>query len=325
MKIFNWFFILFALYFVIVHPAILYYNIPSSHLLVDRSPIMAIVYLLIAVIGWSSVLIYGLTLLYKRFYGLQKGIRRLVNRGKLIHAKIQTVTIGKTRKQFVETEILVTFSNFSGTPINYLVHVWDSKPYLKRYEVGKTIRLRIDPDIKDQPYVVIDDVEPKLKLQSILLFFGIWILVFAAVVGYFIYAYTTENEGYGWRFLTWNHPLIMSLAVLCLFGLIYFALDKLLLSRIGGSMDRKAIKLLFYGIQTSARVKQVSQTGTYINEQPEVKFELEFVDTKGGTHQVSIKEIVPLISLHSVHQPTKKIFYLPDSPTTIALQENLIV
>lgn len=312
---------LFILYFTRSYLAIISDGNPPSLILEQASPTLAFVYLGIAVFGWIAFFTYAWWKIHKGTFGTRNGIRQLGKTGKLINAKILTVT---TKKSVEDQEIEVSFDNFSGTRIPYTLLLTDTKPHLKRYEKGKYLKLRVDPDLKYLPYVIPHDAEVKLKHLQVIALYCLWAIALLGITGYFAYAYTSENQGYGWRFLSLQHPLIMSLIVMLGLGLVYhFLIDKLFLSKIGGLTIRKARELLFHGVQTTAMVLQVHQTGMYTNEQPEIKFDLTFVDKKGVKHQVSIKKTVALINLQSVHQTAKSIFYLPHSPTTVAFEEDL--
>lgn len=323
MRIFFYFGVPFALYFIIAHPAIIYYNTHTPPSLDQKNPTLALIYLGIAVAGWMAVLIYLFIKIQRHTFGIRNGIRQLNKSGKLVNAIIESVTTRKPVKGFETYEIVVSFTNFNHTPITYTLILTDAKPHLNRYEPGKTIRLRVDQHLKNPPYVIPDDAEAKLKYPTVILLNGLWLIAGIGIISYFIYAYTTENQGYGWRFLTWHHPLIMSLVTAVGIGFIYSLIDKFILSKISGIPSRTAMSLLFQGMQATAKVKEVSQTGTYINEQPEVKFEMTFVDKKGTTHGVSLKKVVPLIHLQTVHQADRSILYLPDSPTTVAFKEDI--
>ncbi len=326
MRIFRYFWVLFVLYFIIAHPAIMYDNNYSPSFLEQQNPTHALIYLSITVIGWFGILAYGWMLLYKYTFGIRNGIRQIIETGQLVNAKILNVKTKKSAiKEFEDKEVEVSFHNFSNTPIVYTLILTDTKPHLKRYEEGKTLKLRVDRELKYQPYVIVDDTEVKIKYPKVILLFGLWALALLSIVGYFIYAYTSGNQGYGWRFLTWQHPLILSLIMIIGLWLIYhFLIDKLILSKIVGVRGPKARKLLFHGVQATAMVLQVNQTGTYINEQPQVQFDMTFVDKSGLKHQVSIKRIISLIN-PPAQRGTKSIFYLPDSPTTVAFQDDLQV
>jgi hypothetical protein len=41
-----------------------------------------------------------------------------------------------------------------------------------------------------------------------------------------------------------------------------------------------------------AKVLKVRQTGTYLNEQPQVEFQLEYIDREGRVQQVSVRRFI---------------------------------
>jgi len=88
---------------------------------------------------------------------------------------------------------------------------------------------------------------------------------------------------------------------------------------------QNAVRLKFYGKKTLARLLSAKQTGTYINEQPQVKFELAYDDEKGRTHQVSFKKVISLLEVGITQQEQIAIFYLEDDPQRIALVSDLEV
>lgn len=75
--------------------------------------------------------------------------------------------------------------------------------------------------------------------------------------------------------------------------------------------------LVLYGKKATAVVQRADQTGTYINEQPQIKYILQYNDDKGQQHLVTLKKIVPLTQLHYVNTGTQDILYLPDDPEKI--------
>lgn len=89
----------------------------------------------------------------------------------------------------------------------------------------------------------------------------------------------------------------------------------------GLSDDSVLIK--FKGIRTKARLIKVSQTGTYINEQPMMRFELEYTDAKHHVHKNSLKKVVGLLELDITKQELIEIFYLPENPMQIAFASDL--
>lgn len=66
-----------------------------------------------------------------------------------------------------------------------------------------------------------------------------------------------------------------------------------------------------------------NQTGTYINEQPMIRFELEYTDAMQQVRRASLKKIVNLLDLSVTKQETVDIFYLKDQPERIAFASDL--
>jgi hypothetical protein len=117
-----------------------------------------------------------------------------------------------------------------------------------------------------------------------------------------------EGDSKHWNFLSIFHPLVISPAFIHLFKSFFF-----------GSISRKSLRVKYYGIRTTAKTIEVSQTGTQINDQPVVKFVLEYTDSSGKSRIGSLTKIVSLLDLASVKQPTMDIFYEKDNPENIAL------
>lgn len=326
MRYFGYFWVLFTLYFIIAHPAIIYYNTNFPGDLSQKNPVWALVLLAIAVVGWLTILIVSFRLIFKNTVGLQKGVLKLLQSGKIIEGKIVTVQSGQRKAgRYEGKKVKVSFLNFNGTPITYDLDLYDTKPHLNRYQPGKTIRLRVDQELKYIPYVIPADAEVTLNRNRLLILSSVWILALIGIVSYFVFAYTSENRGYGWRFLTFGHPLIISMLMTIGAGLLYFGvIQKYFFTSPDSSSGKKIFRLIFFGRKTTAFVSDVSQTGTYINENPQVRFTLKFVDDKGVQQQTTIKKVVQMIHLQNIHQPHQVIYYLPDDPTIVAFEEDLM-
>lgn len=327
MKFFNLFWGLFILYFVFIHPALIYY---SSDLAPDPSTqnsYTALIYLALALFLWSVTFILFARLIYKNTYGLQRDIKRLGHEGRLIQATIDQVkSEKKISNGFVKKEILVSFDNFSNTRIRYPLTWTDSKPHQQRYNTGQQITLRADPHLKYRPYVVPDGIETHINSKIMILYTSIWIVSILAIAAYFYYAYMSQSQGYGWRFLSLPHPLILSPVILySLLAIFYLFFSKLISPNLSkGSGDKDMAQLLLWGKRATAEIISVQQTGTYINEQPQIRFNMNFIDSDNISHQVAIKKIVSLLDLPAVQlTKSKQILYLADNPQAIALEEDL--
>jgi hypothetical protein len=78
-----------------------------------------------------------------------------------------------------------------------------------------------------------------------------------------------------------------------------------------------------YGIKTTGDILNYKQTGMYINEQPQVQFEIEYTDQEGNRRVTLCKKIVSLLDIHKLDNGPKEIMYLPHEPEKIVFYEDL--
>ncbi|KAB7764634.1 hypothetical protein CKY51_17390 [Xanthomonas maliensis] len=86
-------------------------------------------------------------------------------------------------------------------------------------------------------------------------------------------------------------------------------------------MDAKSEAVKYRGIRTVARILDVRQTGNYLNEQPQVAFQLAFEDAQGVTHEASVRCFVPLIELASLPRERVPRLYDPQDAAHIRLED----
>lgn len=325
MKWLRFIWIPFSLYFIAVHPALIYYNIHYYDGYDDKSPTWALVLLGVAVIGWIAVIILAGRQINRHTFGIYRDTQKLLREGRTLEGTIEKSELIRTRPGVGEDrELEVSFKNFSGTKITYPIQLIDSKPQMKRHEIGKSIRLKVDPELKYRPFVLPEGAEITMNKKRAAIMYGLWALAILIIVGYFIYAYQTESHGYGWRFLSLYHPLLSSLARVMLFYLVYhYVIDKMIFSKLLSNTGKKAVRLLFYGHRATAFITDAAQTGTYINENPQVRFDLTFTDHKGNTHKTSLKKVVYMIDLHDVKRESRPVLYMPDDPSVMMFEEDL--
>src|SRR5690606_9434242 len=120
------------------------------------------------------------------------------------------------------------------------------------------------------------------------------------MVATFIFHYTMFSNGNGWRFISLWHPWVMTPFL----GLLLFNVTGIFGRFFGGKQEHEE-NLLLYGKKTTAIVQRADQTGTYINEQPQIKYILQYADDKGKPHVVTLKKIVLLTDLHRVNTGTQ--------------------
>src|SRR5690606_34047856 len=78
--------------------------------------------------------------------------------------------------------------------------------------------------------------------------------------------------------------------------------------------------LINEGIRGEAEILSREQTGTYINEQPQVKFKLLITTPDSAPYKVEHKEIINLLDLGSIPEGKKlPVVIHPDNPEDILL------
>nr|WP_199158421.1 hypothetical protein [Pedobacter sp. ASV2] len=315
------FWILFMLFFAVPFPIILYYNtIDSSNLnaLSNTSPWFALSILFVSIVMWVILLAGYFKKWILKVFITKRNIDYLKNYGIRREAKILSSTkTSKTNAKVDTYELQLAFKNLADTDITQKTVVNDNKPHERRFASGHRVDLMIDPNMKRKPYFVFATMEASINKKILLLASVGWLVFCTTVVGYYMYAFQTENYGYGWRFLSLGHPLIICPAIL----LLYRAILGLMFKTLGGTDKAPLIK--FKGIKTAAKLLSAHQTGTYINEQPMVRFELEYNDDKRQTHRASLKKVVDLLNLDLTKQEHIDIFYVKDDPKIIGFASDL--
>lgn len=275
------------------------------------TPVMSTISLAIGFIGWIIFIrwTYLQTIGHPR--KLQKSIRSMNMRGHLTKGTIESkIPLKRQKNDSEHIEIVVRFRNFTGTEVIHSFEITDSKPYLKRYEEGNDIDLRLDMQ-PHSPGVVIADAKAQFSwtFGVIATSFVIIYMIVTFAVHYFFF-----SNGEGWRFITLWHPWVTT----PFFGLFLFGLT-------GGKLfhgrKKTEANLLLYGKRATATVHRADQTGVYINEQPQIKYVLQFTDDRGESHSVTLKKIVPLTHLHTISTGTQDILYLPEDPQKIMFVE----
>jgi hypothetical protein len=305
---------LYMLFFAIPFPMILYYNIKNESSDIDFSdPWVALGILLISLILWG-ILLAGYFYKWILFNFIAKrNIERLKESGIPRTAEILSVD-----NVFQDTyDLTISFKNLVGTEITQKTSINDARPQEHRFEVGKKIDILIDKDMASVPYFMFATSEASIRIMIMTWTVLGWLVLTALIIGYYIFSYHLENAGMGWRFLSFYHPLFVCPIVM----LGYRLFGKFLSSFTGTADDSIIIK--FKGIRTNAKLLSASQTGTYINEQPMVRFELEFMDEHYKKHRASIKKLVDLLHLDITRQEAVEIFYLKEDPQKIAFASDL--
>ncbi|EOW2137420.1 hypothetical protein N5C16_14290 [Stenotrophomonas sp. GD03908] len=316
MKAYLWFWGAFLLFFALPFPCILYFGTSWPVALVDRSaPWLALLLLALSLNAWLALL---LAFLHTLLLGPPRALHRVHSiladgepRDALIEHAEQT---GVQVRGFAQWKLQLSFQNLSGTPIREQLLVVDSKPQLHRFEVGRHIDARLNRMPGAFPNVVLDGAQPELNVASL------WRRSIGAAIGIvlvaaaYVAAYRLQSEGLGWTFLSFGHPLLVCPLVLCGYILGLRLLGRLL------QADARGDALKYRGIGVEARVLKVRQTGTYLNEQPQVEFQLEYTDRDGDMQRASVRRFIPLIDLANIPREHVTLLYDPDDHGNVRLE-----
>jgi hypothetical protein len=307
--------ILYALFFAIPFPMLLYYNIKNGSIihLEETNPSFALGVVILSVLVWIIVLTGYFRKWVLQMFSIKRNITRLKETGEHRQAKILDVT-----KTMNACELSLSFKNLVNTEIVQKLTVNDSKPHECRFEAGKKVDVFIDKEIKDTPYFILADTASGVNKKTVTLLSLGWLIFFGLVTAYYLYAYQSESEGMGWRFISFGHPLIICPVIL----LFYRMLITLIHKKLSSQSDSTAL-IKFKGIETTARLIKASQTGAYVNQQPMVNFELEYTDYRNRTHRQSLKKVVSLLNLDITKQEHVSIFYLKEDPAHIVFTSDL--
>ena len=159
------------------------------------------------------------------------------------------------------------------------------------------------------------------KKGVVILYSVIFFLILSAAIIYPVFSYRLESQGAGWRFLRLSHPWISLPLINMGVGLFIMRLMRFI-GKASGS-TKQPLRMLMYGIKTTGTILSYKQTGMYINEEPQVQFEIEFTDQQDYRHKTVYKKIVSLLDIHKLDCGPKEIMYLQDEPERIIFYEDL--
>ena len=322
----NKFWIGYMLFFIFIFPMIFEY-VP---LLFDEdvgpgllsSPWMAILYLGVGSLAWIVLIAAFYRFFVKPPQKKIKNMTNILTNGLPITAHIERKILDKEKKGRQVLELKISFKNLSNTLVQVPFVIYDSHPELRRYEVGEFIKMRVDPKLK-APVMLHEDLKlgKMTAMQGYLYcFFGL----IAFSVLYLIFSYWLQNDGSGWRFLHFWHPWV----TIPFWGLLLgWVLLLLPLGEPYGGLNTRAIKdavLIFKGLFTKAEVLGADHTGLTVNDQPQIRYTIEYIDYSGEHHIVRFKKIVRLIELHQLGHDQVRILYDPDNPNNVGVAEEYL-
>jgi len=308
------FFVLFTLFMTAGLPLIIHYAGGEWRMQdPDRSATAAFTWLGVGCFLWILVLVLFVDRFILFQFRKKRGLKQLLESGR--HTKGTVI-----EKQVVQRSergdlllLKIAFRNFADAEVTTSLDIVDTDTLQNRFAQGKSIPLIINPAMKDPPVMI----EGKgfrwnRTIMGLVVFVLLVLLVLPPAL--LVYSYAHESRGYGWRYLGFGHPFILIPFIIMLELLVYTLVAKLAGTR------PLASRLLLYGKPATATIISTSQTGMYINEQPQVLFTVEFEGSRGRMHQASFKKIVDLLRIPDISPgKTVSILYDPGDPLQIQL------
>jgi len=276
----------------------------------NTSPTEAFIWLASGTLLWLIIFIYYLKKFVIDLIVKKQATERLLQQGERKKGKIISKKILFDKENQQGIVIKIAFPNFSGSEVTHSLEFVDTQSYQRRYETGNNIDLLLDRSLKP-PYIAIEGQRVHWNKKVLLLIFLGLLLLIGLAAGVLIYSYMHESKGYGWRYLSFWHPFLMIPASFIFYFGLFAIIGRLFFNNMKPYM-------LFYGKKTDARIEKVKQTGTEINNQPQLLFSVAYQDDMGQTYQASFKKVMDLLHLANL-QPGNiiPIMYDPKNPNKI--------
>jgi hypothetical protein len=305
------FWALYTLAFTVGLPMIIYYSSGDIPETPGEPTTFTYISIGLAVVGWLLILA-----LYGRFYiktvfTNKTEIIKQADEGSTVIATITSKMQEGMMRNIAVLQLKLAFTNFSGTPVEVNYQLMDSKPEENRYEKGKTLALSVNMKKKGGQIV------PKgVKVERNVLMVYLYTFIFLVLIGVAVYFPLVED----WRYFVLPHP--WTLIPLINLGVAFF-IGFLLKMIVNASGDKNSVRMVMYGLKVTADILSYKQTGMYINEQPQVAFNLEFTDKQGKKHSMVVKKIISLLEVHKLQTGPVEIMYLPEDPGTVVFYDDL--
>ncbi|MDQ0593116.1 hypothetical protein QFZ37_001485 [Chryseobacterium ginsenosidimutans] len=316
MKFMMTFWALYMLFFCIPFPILIYMTTSETFMEPRNSLMVSYIYLVISLIIWLYVIVFLVNNLFVKTLKAKTTISNIVSNGISRDAKIIDYKLIKynAKSNINLIQIVLSFQNLRNILIEHEMIFHDIKPQEKRFIIGNTVKVLLNPNIPQEPYFILAGQKTKFNSVGMVLRIFFTIFMIAYVIGLYYYFYTKESFDFGWRFLTFMHPI--------LFSGIMFLLTIFVYQIIIGKFfkNNKEERILFSGRNADAEIINVSQTGVTVNNQPQIIFQVSFKDFRGREHIAVYKKIIDLLHLASIPKEGKiEIMYDENSPQKIII------
>lgn len=273
-------------------------------------------YLGFSLLIWGYIIIFFINKLFITTFKEKNTIKSILRNGIPREAEIIDYKLLKyfPEKNMNLIQVMLSFPNLSNTVIEHKMMFHDSRPQEKRFDVGNKVKILLNPQVSKEPYFILSDQKVGFNASGMMLRIIFTGLLIGYVIGLYCYFYMRESFDFGWRFLTFMHPIIFSGVMTIIYVLVF----QLIFGRF--FKNTKEERILFSGRNAEAQIISVSETGLTVNDQPQIMFQLSFKDFRGTEHIAVYKKIVSRLNLSSVPKKgTVEIMYDQNDPKKIMI------
>jgi len=301
------------LFFMYIFPVFFLWNME-----IYTKPIVATIFLGLGIILWTvqHLLIIGLI---RHPYRLKKKHKKVQETGKPVQATILSSEIVSRDGNWPVYNLVLIFKNLVGSPVKAILKTSDTKPHERRFETGKHLDLRLNQNDLEPPFTV---TTGKYEVSKRIL---LWVWLFfdiAYSIALFLVSYHFQSNGMGWRFLGLHSPWvwapivgISSLVFMTkIYGLKSDETQESAYTFHSASKSTDLAQLLLHGRTSYGEILGYNQTGTYINDQPMIRFNIQYENENGDLVHGYHNQIVMLTELHTLRKAKIEVLYLPGNP-----------
>ena len=226
---------------------------------------------------------------FRRVSLIHSRVKKHIKHGKKVPAKI----LSYARKNYVGVE----FTNLSNSKVLAYFHIHKNE---KRVPIGSEAAIFMSNKSNDNPALVLEyNNRPIVTNVSKYMLFGVILLIIVALLLFTLYL-TKDREIAGYAGLVL--PVIAGLGIF-----IGVTEDDMTQSRVRN-------KLLLYGFNATATIRNVSSTGIVKDGYKQISFFVEFIDKEGRKHFGKAEEPIDIKDYKRLkEQKVVDILFSPDS------------
>ncbi|MCI5775599.1 MAG: hypothetical protein MR008_03880 [Aerococcus sp.] len=250
---------------------------------------------------------------------MEEAHQRVRESGQRVQAEILAAGDVWVSDDYPSKRLLVQFQNLSGNAVKAYVTFTDTQVEAKRFAVGNALDLKLNTS-GSAPAFTIDGATYERTASRWPWVWLIFNIIYMVV--FFIGLYIMQR--YVWK-LSLTSPWMWA----PILGTIMLLLELKTIGNphlndsyysAGTAVSAASFgELLLHGTTTEGQVINFAQTGTYINQQPEISFSVMYTDASG--HEISrrFKQVIPLTELYALKKGEADVIYLPNNTNQLMI------